>query len=86
MSDRIIVDFLVEEGAARRLLGLVEQRGFAVLTIEMRAQPCGRRALMTLDVAPRNAAKRSEVLVRQLERLHGVFSSCADTSEGSSFQ
>jgi acetolactate synthase regulatory subunit len=80
MNERIRVDFLSEEGAARRLLGLVEQRGFAILGIEMREQPCGVRAVMALDIAPRHCGKSPDLLVRQLNRLHGVVGTSLETA------
>ncbi|HEX5182360.1 MAG TPA: ACT domain-containing protein [Allosphingosinicella sp.] len=70
MSGRIHVDFDATEGALLRLLGLVERRGFAVSGLAMRA--ADGRFTLSLDVAPRDPARRLDVVAAQLRRLVDV--------------
>ena len=70
MTGRIQVDFDAGEGALLRMVGLVERRGFAVSGVAMAAAE-GRGSL-SLDVEPRDAGRRLEVIAAQLRRLHDV--------------
>lgn len=70
MSGRIEIDFAMAEGAVLRMLGLVERRGFEVRGISM-AERQGQGSL-ALDVRPRDAGRRLEVIAAQLRRLHDV--------------
>ena len=72
MNARISIDFDRAEGAVLRLIGLVERRGFEVRGIAMGEHASDGTASMTLDVSPRDAGRRLEVLDLQLRRLHGV--------------
>ena len=79
MSARIQIDFAPAEGAVLRMLGLVERRGFELRRIAM-AEENGRGSL-SLDVAPRDAGRRLDVIAGQLRRLHEV--QTVTTQEGS---
>ena len=70
MTGRLIVDFRPEEGAVPRIVGLVERRGFELRGLTMSGQ--APRASLTLDVVPRDASRRLDLLNRQLQRLDGV--------------
>jgi acetolactate synthase II small subunit len=70
MTGRIHVDFAAGEGALLRMVGLIERRGFAVSAVSMAAVE-GRGSL-SLDVEPRDAGRRLEVIAAQLRRLHEV--------------
>lgn len=65
---RIAIDFRPAEGAAIRIIGLVERRGFRVTRIAMDA---GEEA-MTLTLEPRDPGRGLDVLARQIDRLHDV--------------
>lgn len=66
MTDRIRIQFTDEEGALVRILGLIERRGYRLLTVE------GRGGSLTLDLAPRDPGRRLDVLAAQIRRLHDV--------------
>lgn len=70
MSERLLVSFTPSEGAVVRMLGLVERRGYALrgLAMDERAD-C---ASITIDLEPRDPARRVEVVARQLDRLVDV--------------
>lgn len=77
VSERIRIDFTLDEGAILRILGLVERRGFRVVKIAMHQTGThhpdgGETAAMTLDVEPRDAGRDLAVLVPQLHRLYEV--------------
>lgn len=71
MSGRIDIGFAMAEGAVLRMLGLVERRGFEVRGIAMAEERDGQGNLR-LDVRPRDAGRRLEVIAGQLRRLHDV--------------
>ena len=71
-SQRLVVEYLAEEGALVRMLGVVERRGFILRRTVMAELPCGRRATLALTVEPRDAGRSVETLALQLGRLHGV--------------
>ncbi|HEX8667762.1 MAG TPA: ACT domain-containing protein [Allosphingosinicella sp.] len=79
MSARIEIDFAPAEGAVIRMLGLIERRGFELRSIAM-AEHAGRGSL-SIDVAPRDAGRRLDVIAGQLRRLHEV--QTVTTQEGS---
>jgi len=58
------------EGAVLRMLGLIERRGFEVRGVAMRGE--GQCGLMAVDVSPRDAGRRLEVMANQLRRLVDV--------------
>ena len=71
-SQRLVVEYMAEEGALVRMLGIVERRGFIIRRTVMAELPCGRRATLALTVEPRDAGRSVETLALQLGRLHGV--------------
>ena len=71
-TQRLVVEYMAEEGALVRMLGVVERRGFIVRRSVMAELPCGRRATLALTVEPRDAGRSAETLALQLGRLHGV--------------
>ncbi|MBV9882132.1 MAG: ACT domain-containing protein [Sphingomonadaceae bacterium] len=71
-TERLVVEYLAEEGALVRMLGVVERRGFILRRTVMAELPCGRRATLALTVEPRGPGRSVETLARQLGRLHGV--------------
>lgn len=66
----IKIEFDDAEGALRRLLGVIEARGFDVRAMSMEADIGGSD--MTVGVAPRDEGRCVDVLSRQIARLHGV--------------
>jgi acetolactate synthase II small subunit len=70
MTQRIQIDFAMAEGALLRMLGLVERRGFEVRGLAM-AERDGRGSL-SLEVRPRDAGRRLDVIAGQLRRLADV--------------
>ena len=73
MSGRIVVDFTAAEGAVGRIVGLVERRGFRLRGMAMREE-AEERASLTLELDPRDASRRFDMLGLQLGRLHEVSS------------
>jgi len=69
-TGRVEIDFALAEGAVLRMLGLVERRGFEVRGIAM-AERDGQGSL-ALDLRPRDAGRRLELIAAQLRRLHDV--------------
>lgn len=72
MTARMSIEFDTAEGAVVRMLGLIERRGFVVHGIGMTEHEGGDTALMMVELAPRDAGRRLDVLDLQLRRLHGV--------------
>ena len=71
-TGRIDIAFAPAEGAVIRMLGLVERRGFELRGVRM------SEGALTIDVAPRDASRRLDVLESQLRRLVDVTSvSCS---------
>ena len=67
-AQQISIDFAPGEGAIGRIVALVERRGFICHALTMTQQ--GRTtAAMTLDLLPRDASRRLDVLDLQLKRL-----------------
>ncbi|MEW4448855.1 ACT domain-containing protein [Qipengyuania sp. JC766] len=68
--EHIRIEFLCGEGTLRRILGVIETRGFHVRSMQM-GSDCDR-SVMTLAVDPRDGTRRIETLMRQLARLYEV--------------
>jgi acetolactate synthase-1/3 small subunit/acetolactate synthase II small subunit len=80
--ERLTISFTPAEGAVVRILGLVERRGYALrgLAMEERSD-C---ASISMDLEPRDASRRVDVVARQLGRLIDVNCvSIATSSPGS---
>ena len=69
---QITIRFAPGEGAIGRIVTLVERRGFILRGLSM--HEAGDAASMTLDLVPRDASRRLNVLDLQLKRLIGVSS------------
>lgn len=82
VSQRLMVRFTPSEGAVIRMLGLVERRGYALRAVKMEERTDD--ASLTVEVEPRDPARRVEVVARQLQRLVDVNSvSIVTCTEGS---
>ena len=82
VSQRLMVRFTPSEGAVIRMLGLVERRGYALRAVKMEERT--DEASLTVEVEPRDPARRVEVVARQLQRLVDVNSvSIVTCTEGS---
>lgn len=68
--DSIKIEFDSNEGAIRRLLGVIEARGFRVRAMTMGADL--DRSNMTLGLTPRDDGRCIDILSRQIARVHGV--------------
>ena len=83
MTERLTISFAPAEGALVRMLGLVERRGYAVHGLTMSEEEGSGLAI--LDVKPRDAGRRVNVIAQQLLRLIDVHSvTLAARDEGSS--
>ena len=71
MTDRLTIEFNPAEGAVLRMLGLIERRGYLLRGVVMSEQPKG--ALLVVDVEPRDAGRRVNVVAEQLRRLIDVY-------------
>jgi acetolactate synthase-1/3 small subunit/acetolactate synthase II small subunit len=67
VTERLTVSFTPAEGAVIRMLGVVERRGYALRGIAMEEGADG--ASLTMEVEPRDPARRVDVVARQLGRL-----------------
>ena len=70
MTERIEIDFAMAEGAMLRMLGLIERRGFEVASVSMTSGSGQGR--LAVDINPRDASRRVEVIAGQLRRLTDV--------------
>lgn len=70
MTDRLRVIFTDAEGALVRILGLIERRGYRLLSVSARADQNGGQVL--LDLTARDPGRRLDTLAAQLRRLHDV--------------
>ena len=70
MTERLTIDFTPAEGAVVRMIGLVERRGYFVRGLAMNEQ--ADSASLTMDVEPRDANRRVQVVAAQLGRLVDV--------------
>jgi len=68
--DSLNIEFDSREGAVRRLLGVIEARGFQVRTMSMGADI--EMSNMTVGLTPRDEGRCLDVLSRQIARVHGV--------------
>ena len=66
-TQQISISFAAGEGAIGRIVALVERRGFICRGLTM-TDDAGSAA-MTLDLVPRDASRRLDVLDLQLKRL-----------------
>lgn len=81
MTNRLTIEFNPAEGAVLRMLGLIERRGYLLRAIAMNEQPKG--ASLVVDVEPRGAERRVQVVAEQLRRLVDVNSvSLTNTGAG----
>ena len=69
--EHIRIEFSCTEGALRRILGVVEVRGFAVRSMQMGSN--ADRSVATLALAPLDPFRKVEVLLRQLDRLQEIY-------------
>lgn len=72
MNARMDIEFTGGEGTLVRMLGLIERRGFHVRGVGLSGHESGEPASMTVELTPRDAGRRLDILNRQLRRLHGV--------------
>ena len=70
MTQRLTIDFTPAEGAVVRMIGLVERRGYVVRGLAMNEQ--ADSASLTIDIEPRDASRRVQVVAAQLGRLVDV--------------
>ena len=70
MTDRLTIEFDPAEGAVLRMLGLIERRGYLLRSVMMSEQPRG--ASLIVDLEPRDAGRRVQVVAEQLRRLVDV--------------
>lgn len=70
MEPRITIGFENGEGEIRRILGVIEQRGFEIISIAL--PESGNEASMTVGLKPRGAGRSIEILGRQISRLQSV--------------
>jgi acetolactate synthase-1/3 small subunit/acetolactate synthase II small subunit len=81
VTDRLTIEFDPAEGAVLRVLGLIERRGYLLRSVMMNEQLEG--ASLTVDVEPRDAGRRVQVVAEQLRRLVDVNSvRLANPAEG----
>ena len=71
----IRIEFAFAEGALRRLLGVIEARGWIVCSMQMGSD--GDRSIMTLSLNPRDGTRKIDTLIRQVGRTYGVVSAAA---------
>ena len=74
MNARLKIEYANNEGALLRVLGVVERRGFMIKSVAMNEHAEGKTASLIVEVAPRGAERRLEVLTAFLRRLHEVHS------------
>ncbi len=72
MNGRLTIDLDMAEGALLRVLGVVERRGFMIKSVAMNEHADGALASMIVEVVPRGAERRLDVLVPFVQRLHEV--------------
>ncbi len=71
MTQTLSIHLNPTEGFLRRIIGLIEQRGYAVGAINMPMISAGA-AEMTISVIPRDDARSVDILSRQIMRLMDV--------------
>jgi acetolactate synthase-1/3 small subunit/acetolactate synthase II small subunit len=70
VTQRLTISFAPAEGAVLRMLGLVERRGYALRGVTMSEN--GDGGVLVVDVEPRDASRRINVVAQQLGRLVDV--------------
>ena len=70
MEPRMSIDFENAEGEIRRILGVIEQRGFEIRSIAL--PDSDGEARITVGLKPRGQGRSLDVLGRQIARLHNV--------------
>lgn len=68
--EHIRITFQSGEGTLRRVLGLIEARGFNVRSMQMGSDM--DTSTMTVAIDPRDGTRRTATLLRQIQRLHLV--------------
>lgn len=68
--DSLNIEFDSSEGAVRRLLGVIEARGFQVRAMSMGTDI--ERSRMTVGLTPRDPGRCLDILSRQIARVQGV--------------
>lgn len=71
MEPHITIDFENDEGAVRRLLGVIEQRGFEIRSIQLPV-PETEISTMTVVLKPRGEGRSVEILSRKIAGLYCV--------------
>lgn len=83
MNERLTIDFTPTEGALIRVLGLIERRGYLLRSVAM-GEEKEKGTSLIVDVEPRDAGRRVEVVADQLRRLVDVIDvSTANARAGS---
>ena len=72
MNARLKIEFANSEGALVRILGVVERRGFMIKSAAMNEHADGNSASLIVEVVPRGAERRLDVVMPFLRRLHDV--------------
>jgi len=73
MSHTLNIQIADQEGALVRLIGLIERRGYEILSMDKSMGQKGISAI-TVDIACRGGERRIDVLMRQIARLFDVMS------------
>lgn len=68
--EHIRIEFLCGEGTLRRLLGVIETRGYNIRSMQLGSDM--DRSAMTLSIDPRDGGRRIETLLRQIARVYEV--------------
>lgn len=67
---QLVITFKPAEGAIVRILGLIERRGFVLRDLAVRDEVTD--GSLTVELEPRDQARRFDVLARQVDRLVDV--------------
>jgi acetolactate synthase II small subunit len=79
VTEQLTIDFAPTEGAVTRMIGLVERRGYVLRGLAMSQDH--DKAVLVVELEPRDPSRRVDVVARQLDRLIDVNSVCiASTS------
>jgi len=71
MRTSLQIELVDAEGALMRLIGLVERRGFTILTLD-KSETSGSQFTVTMTLEARDDARNMDVLARQVARLLDV--------------
>ena len=66
--EHVRIEFRCAEGALRRILGVIEARGFAVRSMQMGSDE--ERSIMMLALTPQDESRRVDTMLKQVQRLH----------------